>query len=146
MADLDIAAAYLYSRRFWPCAWYEVEAEDGRLLHLAPMEDAFAVEFSAPPLATLTLSLTRDRLIPLGAGNGLALGFDGQGRGHFVRNLLACPQALEQVEPQLTAQGTLDDLAVALARPRRPDLDRSQDRLVDGQGGSNLRHLGIIAS
>jgi DNA polymerase-2 len=76
--DLDIAAAYLYTRRVWPCAWYEVEAEDGRLLHLDPMEDAFAVEFSAPPLATLTLSLTRDRLIPLGAGNGLALGFDGR--------------------------------------------------------------------
>ena len=76
--DLDIAAAYLYSRRVWPCAWYEVEAEDGRLLHLDPMEDAFAVEFSAPPLATLTLSLTRDRLIPLGAGNGLAVGCDGR--------------------------------------------------------------------
>ena len=63
--DLDIAAAYLYTRGYWPCVWYEVEAEDGRLLHLDPMEDAFAVEFSAPPLATLTLSLTRDRLIPL---------------------------------------------------------------------------------
>ena len=48
--DLDIAAAYLYSRGFWPCAWYEVEAEDGRLLHLDPMEDAFALEFSVPPL------------------------------------------------------------------------------------------------
>ena len=76
--DLDIAAAYLYSRGFWPCVWYEVEAEDGRLLHLDPMEDAFAVEFSVPPLTTLTLSLTRDRLIPLGAGNGLAVGCDGR--------------------------------------------------------------------
>src|SRR3989339_266110 len=74
--DLDIAAAYLYSRGYWPCVWYEVEAEDGRLLHLGPMEDAFAMEFSAPPLTTLTLSLTRDRLIPLGAGNGLAVGCD----------------------------------------------------------------------
>ena len=76
--DLDIAAAYLYTRGVWPCAWYEVEAEDGRLLHLDPMEDALAVEFSAPPLTTLTLSLTRDRLIPLGAGNGLAVGCDGR--------------------------------------------------------------------
>ena len=76
--DLDIAAAYLYTRGVWPCVWYEVEAEDGRLLHLDPMEDAFAVEFSAPPLTTLTLSLTRDRLIPLGAGNGLAVGCDGR--------------------------------------------------------------------
>jgi DNA polymerase-2 len=76
--DLDIAAAYLYTRGVWPCAWYEVEAEDGRLLHLDLLEDAFAVEFSAPPLTTLTLSLTRDRLIPLGAGNGLAVGCDGR--------------------------------------------------------------------
>ncbi|HZK14341.1 MAG TPA: DNA polymerase domain-containing protein, partial [Desulfobaccales bacterium] len=66
----------LYARRLWPCVWYEVEAEGGRLLHLDPMEDAFAVEFSVPRLATLTLSLTRDPLIPLGAGNGLAVGFD----------------------------------------------------------------------
>ena len=76
--DLDIAADYLYSRRYWPCAWYEVEAEDGRLLHLEPLEDPFAVEFSVPPLATLTLSLTRDPLIPLGAGNGLAVGWEGR--------------------------------------------------------------------
>ena len=62
----------------WPCAWYELKAEDGRLLHLDPVEDAFAVEFSVPPLNTLTLSLTRDPLIPLGAGNGLAVGWDGR--------------------------------------------------------------------
>ena len=55
-----------------------LEAEDGRLLHLDPLEDAFALEFSAPPLATLTLCLTRDPLIPLGAGNGLAVGWDGR--------------------------------------------------------------------
>ena len=76
--DLDIAAAYLYSRRSWPCAWYAVEAEDGRLLHLDPMEDACAVEFSVPPLTTLTLCLTRDPLIPLSAGNGLAVGWEGR--------------------------------------------------------------------
>jgi DNA polymerase-2 len=76
--DLDIAAAYLYSRRLWPCAWYAVEAEDGRLLQLNLMEDAFAQEFSVPALATLTLSLTRDPVIPLGAGNGLAVGCDGR--------------------------------------------------------------------
>jgi hypothetical protein len=76
--DLDIAAAYLYSRRYWPCAWYTVTAENGRLLRLDPMEDAFAAEFSAPPLATLTLSLTRDPLIPLSAGNGLTVGWEGR--------------------------------------------------------------------
>ena len=76
--DLDIAAYYLYARRYWPCAWYEVEAQDGRLLHLEAREDAFAVEFAVPPLDILMLSLTRDRLIPLGAGNGLAVGWEGQ--------------------------------------------------------------------
>ncbi len=76
--DLDIAATYLYTRGYWPCAWYEVEAEDGRLLRLGLREDAFAVEFSVPPLATLTLSLTRDPLISLGAGNGLAVGWEGR--------------------------------------------------------------------
>jgi len=74
--DLDIAAAYLYTRGVWPCVWYDLKAEDGRLLHLDPMEDAFALEFSVPPLTTLTLSLTRDRLIPLDAGNGLAVGWE----------------------------------------------------------------------
>jgi DNA polymerase-2 len=76
--DLDIAAYYLYARGYRPCAWYEVEAADGRLLHLEAMEDAFAVEFSVPPLATLVLGLTRDPLIPLGAGNGLAVGWEGR--------------------------------------------------------------------
>ncbi len=76
--DLDIAAYYLYARRVWPCAWYEVEAEGDRLLHLEPQEDAFAVEFSVPPLDTLGLGLTRDPLIPLGAGNGLAVGWEGR--------------------------------------------------------------------
>jgi DNA polymerase II len=76
--DLDIAAAYLYSRGYWPCVWYEVEVQGGCLLHLDPLEDAFAVEFAAPPLATLALSLTRDPLIPLGAGNGLAVGWEGR--------------------------------------------------------------------
>jgi DNA polymerase elongation subunit (family B) len=76
--DLDLAAYYLYVRGYWPCLWYEVEAADGCLLSLAPREDPFAVEFSVPPLATLTLGLTRDPLIPLGGGNGLAVGWEGR--------------------------------------------------------------------
>ena len=76
--DLDVASYYLYARRLFPCAWYRLEAEGGRLLGLEPLEAAFALEFSPPPLTTLTLGLTRDPLIPLGAGNGLALGWDGE--------------------------------------------------------------------
>ena len=114
--DLDIAAAYLYSRRLWPCVWYEVEADDGRLLHLDPLEDAFALEFSAPPLATLTLSLTRDRLIPLGAGNGLAVGFDGRtleleapDRPGLVRELA---RWLKSADPDLVLSDWGDDVII----------------------------------
>ena len=53
-------------------------AAEGRLLQLAPREEAFALEFSAPPLVTLTLSLTRDPLIPLVAGNGLVISSEGR--------------------------------------------------------------------
>jgi DNA polymerase elongation subunit (family B) len=76
--DLDLAAYYLYTRKIWPCAWYDLEVQGGRLAALAPREDQFALEFSLPPLTTLTLGLTRDPLIPLGAGNGVAVGVEGQ--------------------------------------------------------------------
>ena len=76
--DLDISSYYLYTRRIWPCAWYGLEVEHGRLVRLTPREEAFALEFSVPSLATLTLGLTRDPLIPLGAGNGLAIGWEGR--------------------------------------------------------------------
>ncbi len=114
--DLDIAAAYLYSRCFWPCAWYGVEAEDGRLLHLDPLEDPFALEFSVPPLATLTLSLTRDPLIPLGAGNGLAVGWDGRtleldapDKPGLVRELAAW---LRRADPDLVLSDWGDDVII----------------------------------
>jgi DNA polymerase-2 len=79
--DLDVASYYLYVRRLSPCAWYHLEATEGRRLRrLDPLEEAFALEFSPSPplLTTLTLSLTRDPLIPLAAGNGLALGWEGR--------------------------------------------------------------------
>ena len=114
--DLDIAAAYLYSRRFWPCAWYGVESQDGRLLHLDLLEDPFAVEFSVPPLATLTLSLTRDHLIPLGAGNGLAVGWeartlelDALDKPGLVRELAAW---LRRADPDLVLSDYGDDVII----------------------------------
>jgi hypothetical protein len=103
--DLDIAAYYLYSRLVWPCAWYEVEATSGRLVHLEAQEDPFALEFSVPPLAILTLELTRDPLIPLGAGNGLAVGWedrtrelDAPDRPGLVQELA---RVLQQADPDL---------------------------------------------
>ncbi|MEW6386638.1 MAG: DNA polymerase domain-containing protein [Thermodesulfobacteriota bacterium] len=76
--DLDVAAYYLYRKRVWPCAWYDLEAQDGRLLALRPREEQFALEFSLPPLTTLVLELTRDALIPLGAGNTVAVTWEGR--------------------------------------------------------------------
>lgn len=77
-ADLDLAAYYLYRRGLWPCAWYDLELREGQLLALAPREEQFARDFELPPLTTLGLSLTRDPLIPLGGGNGLALTWEGR--------------------------------------------------------------------
>ena len=107
--DLDVAAYYLYVRRLFPCAWYHLEAQGGRLLRLEPLEEAFALEFSPPPLTTLTLGLTRDPLIPLGAGNGLALGWEGE--------------TLELEAPDIP--GLLRDLARRLQRAD-PDLVLSE--------------------
>ena len=76
--DLDVAAYYLYQRRLHPCAWYELEIEGGRLRGWNSLEDPFAVEFSLPPLSILEVGLTKDPLLPLTAGNGLRLGWEGQ--------------------------------------------------------------------
>ena len=103
--DLDLAAYYLYSRKLWPCAWYDLEARDGRLLDVSPLEEQFALEFSLPPLSVMTLGLTRDHLIPLDRGNGLVVGWEGQ--------------RLE-LEPQ-DAAGLIRELARAL-QGQDPDL------------------------
>lgn len=76
--DLDVSAYYLYSRRIFPCAWYDLEIEAGRLLAIHPREDPFSLELSLPALSVLHLGLTRDPLIPLAAGNGLFLSWEGR--------------------------------------------------------------------
>jgi DNA polymerase-2 len=75
-ADLDRASYYLYARRLHPCAWHDLEVNGGRLAGIIPLEDPFAVEFSLPPLAVMTLGLSRDPLIPLGAGNSVTVGWE----------------------------------------------------------------------
>jgi DNA polymerase-2 len=132
--DLDPAAYYLYAKKAHPCTWYDLEAEAGRLLALSPREDPFAPDLSPPPLATLTLGLTKDPLIPLGAGNGLALGWEG-------RTLeLEAPDApglvadlarwLERLDPDLVLSDWGDEKIIPLLwhwsrRHRRPlPLDR----------------------
>jgi len=76
--DLDVSSYYLYRQGIWPSAWYNLEAREGRLVALAPLEDQFALDVSLPPLTTLGLGLTRDPLIPLGAGNNLAVTWEGR--------------------------------------------------------------------
>ena len=76
--DLDVAAYYLYSKRLWPSAWYDLEAREGRLLALAAREEQFARDMSLPPLNILGLALTKDPLIPLGGGNGLSVAWEGR--------------------------------------------------------------------
>ncbi|MEJ2226519.1 MAG: DNA polymerase domain-containing protein, partial [Syntrophobacterales bacterium] len=76
--DLDVAAYYLYSKGLWPGAWYDLEAREGKLVALAPREEQFARDVSVPPLIILGLGLTKDPLIPLDAGNGLAVTWEGR--------------------------------------------------------------------
>jgi DNA polymerase II len=75
--DLDVPAYYLYRQGLWPGAWYDLEARDGRLAALAPREEQFARDVTLPPLNILGLGLTRDPLIPLGAGNNLSVTWEG---------------------------------------------------------------------
>lgn len=56
--DLDVATYYLYVRRLFPCAWYRLEAQGGRLLRLEPLEEAFALEFSWTPRISTSCSAT----------------------------------------------------------------------------------------
>jgi len=76
--DLDIASSYLYSRGLYPCSWYELETAGDRLVAWTALEAQFQEDLALPPLATLELTLTRDYLIPLGRGNGLALTWEGR--------------------------------------------------------------------
>jgi DNA polymerase elongation subunit (family B) len=76
--DLDVAAYYLYRKGIWPSAWYDLEYREGKLVALAPREEQFARDVSLPPLVTLGLGLTKDPLIPLGAGNNLSVTWEGR--------------------------------------------------------------------
>ena len=76
--DLDISSYYLYCRKLYPCCWYELQTAGDRLAAATALEAQFQEDIAVPPLAALELTLTRDHLIPLGAGNGLALTWEGR--------------------------------------------------------------------
>src|SRR5205807_1359856 len=78
------------------------------------------------------------------ACGGLSL--EGESERVVLGHVVARPQPVEQVEPEVATERLLDDFAVSFARPRRADLHRAQDVLIDRQGRSRLRHIGIIAS
>src|SRR5213593_293985 len=70
----------------------------------------------------------------------LVLRLNRQGDRFVLWHIVTRPDALEEVEAELTAQRILDHLAVAPARARCADLDRAEDLLVDGERGAYLRH------
>jgi DNA polymerase-2 len=76
--DLDISSYYLYCRGLFPCCWYDLELTGDNLAAFIALEAHFQEDIALPPLATLELALTRDHLIPLGSGNGLALTWEGR--------------------------------------------------------------------
>ena len=71
---------------------------------------------------------------PLAPGG--VLGLDGQVHCLLLRQIIAGPQTIEQVETEVLAQGLLDDLTVALAGPCGAHFDRSQDIIVNGPEAS----------
>jgi DNA polymerase-2 len=76
--DLDPASYYLYLNKIFPCSWYDLSIQGDVLQSLTPLEDPFQDELTLPPLNTLELSLSRDYLIPLGAGNSLTFTWEGR--------------------------------------------------------------------
>jgi DNA polymerase elongation subunit (family B) len=116
--DLDVAAYYLYRKRIWPSAWYDLETREGKLVALAPREEQFARDVSLPPLVTLGLGLTKDPLIPLGAGNGLAVTWEGrtleleaENRAGLVREVA---RWLKRVNPDLVMSDYGDEDIIPL--------------------------------
>ncbi len=116
--DLDVAAYYLYRRRLWPCACYDLEAREGKLVALAPREEQFARDVSVPPLAILGLGLTKDPLIPLGCGNGLTVTWEGRTleleaaeRAGLVREVA---RWLHRVNPDLVLSDWGDEAIIPL--------------------------------
>jgi DNA polymerase-2 len=111
--DLDVSAYYLYFRGLQPCAWYDLEIEAGRLLAIQPREEPFSLELSLPPLSVLHVGLTRDPLIPLGAGNGLFLSWDDRtlelevaDRASLVKELA---RILKRLDPDLVVSDWGDE-------------------------------------
>jgi hypothetical protein len=76
----------------------------------------------------------------------LVLGLDRELQRRALVEVYSLPQPLEEIESELAPERFLDHLAVALAEPRRPDLDCPKHIFVDRQGRPHLRHLCIIAS
>ena len=95
-------------------------------------------------MKTLTSRTARNGSALLATGGVLRL--DGQRDRLGLGEPVAVPKPLEEIEAKVAAQGLLDDLAVALAAARSPDLHCAQDFLVDGQCGPHLAQGVIIAS
>ena len=76
----------------------------------------------------------------------LVLRLDRQRDGLVVGELCPLPEALDEIEAEIPAEGLLDHLAVAPARSCCAHLHGSKDFLVDRERRPHFRHHGILAS
>ena len=60
--------------------------------------------------------------------------------------VIAGPEPIEQIEPEVAADRLLDHLALALSRTCGAYLHRAEDLFIDGQSCARLCHTGMIAS
>lgn len=155
--DLDIASYYLYSRGLYPCSWYELEVDGDRLAGWTALEGQFQEDLTLPPLATLELTLTRDYLIPLDRGNGLALTWEGRtvelAATSIPALLAALARDLERLNPDLLLSDWGDEHILPILwrwsrRYRRPlPLDRDPTpppRQLNPQGRSYFSYGRIV--
>jgi len=114
--DLETSAYYLYCRRLWPCAWYDLKIEEGRLAAATLREEPFAPDLTLPPLSILHLGLTRNPLVPLGAGNSLFLSWEGRTleleASHRAGLVAELSSLLRRLDPDLVVSDWGDEAIV----------------------------------
>ncbi len=74
------------------------------------------------------------------------LRFDCQVERLGVVEIVAGPQIIEKIEPQISSKRFLDYLPITLAGASSSDLHGPQHVLIDRHRGTNFGHLCIIAS
>ena len=71
--DIPLAQYYLYIREIFPMGRCAVEHEGNRVRNIRPLESPWELEYAAPDLSVMELSVEGSHLLPLGQGNALAV-------------------------------------------------------------------------